>query len=520
MTEAELTSYEELPYSRHPFATSHPDTLATVARLYGLEAPSTTSCRVLELGCASGGNLVPMAAGLPQAQFLGIDLSPRQIAQGQELIDATGVTNVQLRALDIMQLGPDFGTFDYILCHGVYSWVPPPVQEKIFEICARHLAPQGLAYISYNTYPGWHQRGMVRDMLNYHARPFEGIKTKLLQTRAFLAFLDEFVRAPESCFGRYVKIETDLLRDESDTYLFHEHLEDFNNPVYFHEFAGRFAAHGLQYVGEALPCPLLGNLPDKVQRILKGMGRDRIDREQYRDFISGRLFRRSILCHAGLPVLMEPSLDVIPSLRASPLVKAVNPNPDVTSEAVEEFRGEREIGLTTKAPIVKTALVTLYEAWPRALTFDELWARIEQRLAPVGGAGATRERLVQVLLSCYEAQLADLHTCEPQFVTHLSERPIASPVARVLALTEQYVPNQRHLSLKLDDFERIVLAKLDGTRDRAALLETIAESVAQGELEFQAPDGSAGIAVDQREVIEENLGACLEKLAKSALLVG
>ena len=98
-------------------------------------------CRVLELGCTDGGNLLPMAATLPRSSFLGIDLSGRQIAAGQKMIERLGLENVELRQMDIADVGEDFGTFDYIICHGVYSWVPPPVQDKILEICARRLAP-------------------------------------------------------------------------------------------------------------------------------------------------------------------------------------------------------------------------------------------------------------------------------------------------------------------------------------------------------------------------------------------
>ena len=29
-----------------------------------------------------------------------------------------------------------------------------------------------MAYVSYNTYPGWHIRGMIRDMMCYHTRQF------------------------------------------------------------------------------------------------------------------------------------------------------------------------------------------------------------------------------------------------------------------------------------------------------------------------------------------------------------
>src|SRR5207247_7326990 len=129
----------------------------------GVKTAPLECCRVLEIGCASGGNLLPMAEALPEASFLGIDLSERQINEGQQAIAALGLGNVELRHLNVLEIGPDFGLFDYIVCHGVYSWVPPVARDKILEVCRKNLAPNGVAYVSYNTLPGWHMRGMIRD---------------------------------------------------------------------------------------------------------------------------------------------------------------------------------------------------------------------------------------------------------------------------------------------------------------------------------------------------------------------
>src|SRR5262245_46505716 len=125
MPDAGPTSYDTVPYESHPFAQSHPDRLATVATLLGLKPPPVARCRVLELGCASGGNLIPMAVGLPGSTFVGVELSRRQAEAGQRVIEALGLKNVELRHLSILDVDDDFGRFDYVVCHGVYSWVPP-----------------------------------------------------------------------------------------------------------------------------------------------------------------------------------------------------------------------------------------------------------------------------------------------------------------------------------------------------------------------------------------------------------
>src|SRR5262249_43817357 len=155
----------ELPYPSNPYPYTHPDHLATVAALLGMKPAAADHCRVLELGCASGGNLIPMAYGLPDSSFFGLDLSGEPVRQGEELVEALGLKNIQLRRMSILDVDDRLGQFDFIICHGVYSWVPAEVQDKILDICARQLAPQGVGFISYNTYPGWHMRGMIRAVM-------------------------------------------------------------------------------------------------------------------------------------------------------------------------------------------------------------------------------------------------------------------------------------------------------------------------------------------------------------------
>ncbi len=143
-------SYDAVPYTSWPYPQSHPDRLATMATLFGLKPQPVDHARVLELGCASGGNLIPMAVAMPESHFIGIELSARQLAEGQETVRRLGLTNIELHQKNILEVGPDLGRFHYILAHGVYSWVPEPVQDKILAVCQENLEPGGVAYVSYN----------------------------------------------------------------------------------------------------------------------------------------------------------------------------------------------------------------------------------------------------------------------------------------------------------------------------------------------------------------------------------
>ncbi len=244
-------SYEALPYPNFSFVQSHPDRLATLGWMFGHVSAPVERCRVLELGCAAGGNLIPLAATLPHAEFVGIDFSATAIASGTADIATLQLTNIRLQQQDIRNVDESFGTFDYIIAHGVYSWVPKDVQDRVLEICAQRLAPNGIAYVSYNTLPGWHARGAVRDAMRYQAQRFADPLIKVQQARALLDFLAESLQASPSTYGAMLLDEALRVRQQPDGYIYHEHLEAVNDPVYFHQFIAHASRHGLRYLAEA-----------------------------------------------------------------------------------------------------------------------------------------------------------------------------------------------------------------------------------------------------------------------------
>jgi SAM-dependent methyltransferase/methyltransferase-like protein len=508
MSEAQLTSYENVPYDSKPLYPTHPDCLATVATLVGMQPVAVDHCRVLELGCATGGNLIPMAETLPNSRFVGIDLSPRQIASGRAVVDALRLTNIDLRPMSILDVDEDFGPFDYIICHGVYSWVPPEVQDKILSICARNLSPNGVAYVSYNTYPGWHARGMVREMMGFHARQFSDAPTRVQQARAFLEFLLRSVREPDGAYGRVLKEEAELLRPEADYYLFHEHLEDVNQPLYFYQFAQRLAARRLQYLGESWLHTNPGAFPPDVQSVLQELSSDLLHLEQYIDFLTNRTFRRTLLCHDRIQLTRAPSAKTVSTLQMTALARPVAPPPDVSSSAVGAFRADDGLTVSTNIPVVKAALVSLFEVWPAALSFDALWSAVCLRLAgtPDSATESARspELLAESLLQCYLSNLVAFHVRASRFVRQAGPRPVASPLARHQSASGSPITNLRHRIVQLSDSDRRVLSYLDGSHDRPAIVELLKR---------------AGGAAESGLTLAESLEASLQRLAQSALLV-
>lgn len=516
MIEAQLTSYEDIPYTSKPLYPTHPDCLATLATLLGMQPAPVARCRVLELGCAAGGNLIPMAEAFPQGTFVGIDLSPRQIADGQALVDAVGLKNIDLRAMSILDVDTDFGQFDYIICHGVYSWVPPAVQDKILEICRQNLCPQGVAYISYNTFPGWHGRAMVREMMGFHARQFEDPASRISQARAFLEFMVNSVDDSDGAYARVVREEADMIRPEADYYLFHEHLEDVNQPVYFHEFAERIAAKELQYLGEAWFHTNLSKFSPEVQATLEQLSGDLVRMEQYVDFLINRTFRRTLLCHGEVKLDRTPSAEIVARLSMSALVMPVSDIPEVTGTTPEVFRADDGRSATTNIPQIKAALVALFDVWPGALSFDTLQARVAERLG--GDADGQRDVLAAGLLQCYLSNMVAFHVAPAQFELQPGPLPRASALVREQAARGWPIANRRHRVVPLVAADRLLLSLLDGKSDRAALAAALARAVASGSLPPAAvPEGRWD---DAGAWLAGPLESSIESLARNALLVG
>jgi 2-polyprenyl-3-methyl-5-hydroxy-6-metoxy-1,4-benzoquinol methylase len=188
-TRAIGAAYDETPYVSTAFPQTHPDKLCAMARLFGLDAPAPARARVLELGCADGTNLLPMAQHAPGARFLGLDASAKQVESAQAAIAKCGLGNVEIRQQDLLEFAASEGKFDYIIAHGLFSWVPAKVREKVLSICRDHLSDNGVAFVSYNALPGWGMRTPLREMMLFHTQAISDPKAKVDKARALIAFL-------------------------------------------------------------------------------------------------------------------------------------------------------------------------------------------------------------------------------------------------------------------------------------------------------------------------------------------
>jgi SAM-dependent methyltransferase/methyltransferase-like protein len=508
------TSYDEVPYKSHPFPQTHPDRLATVARIFGMSPPPPQRCRVLELGCASGGNLIPMALTLPGSRLVGVDLSARQVDEGRAITKRLGLRNVELRHANVLDINRDYGLFDYVICHGVYSWVPGDAQDKILDVCSRNLAPNGVAYVSYNTLPGWHMHGMVRDTMLYHAGQFPTPAERVAQGRALLDFLARSVPRENSAYGILLNNALESLRRRRDDYLYHEFLEEFNEPIYFHQFAERAQAKALQYLGEAdLPLMMATTFPPEVEGVLRRLSTDLIRLQQHLDFLRNTGFRQSLLCHQHQRLDRTRRPEVVAPFYVAANAQPVSPRPDLAPGVLERFHGPGGT-LAAERPLLKAAMLALAENWPEPVPLDALETQIRALLGPrPAAAGASpaddRQQLAASLYSGYlSSKLIEFYTCPPSFTLQAGERPRASPLARVQAVGEPRVTNLRHEVVQLGQFDCWLLGRLDGEHDRAMLLRAVRQYEERGL-------ARAGATGEPGELLEQ----ALHRLARSALLM-
>lgn len=529
MTDGSRSSYDEVPYVDTCHASTHPDHLATLAAVYGLPVPPVERCRLLELGCARGGNLLPMALELPDAAFVGVDLSERQVAQAREAAEALGIRNVEFHAISLADVDEGFGEFDYVVCHGVYSWVPEPVRDRILEVCNRNLAPGGLAYVSYNTFPGWSARGMVRDLVRFHARGEPSPGARVERARAVLEELAGVVPKPEGAYASVLKLEATRFREAEDTYLLHEFFEDDNAPCSVRDFLARAGAAGLEFVAEAQSPGLRLTLPEAARELVERWAGTVAEREQYLDYVVNRAFRRTVLRRAGGPGASDPSSAAVAGLSVRTLVVPAASSgaeaADGTGEAPIEFvHPGRSGSLKTNDPVLKAALLALGEVRPLALDFGTLWERVRARLDASGrpwprAEDQAREMLQAALLRLFLADLAELHVRPPRFVTDVSERPLGSPLARRQAAEEKVVTNLLRRRVDLDELARAVLVELDGTRTERDVLDAIVARLGSGALELSDGSGPVRDEVAARELLGGEIRPALERLARVALLV-
>ncbi len=463
--DAERDLHNTFAYPGFPYPETHPDRLAAMAILHGLSPAPVEQCRVLEIACNEGANLIPMAYAIPTSEFVGFDLAGLRIERGQERIRELGLRNVRLFQGDLLDVGSELGQFDYIVAHGLYAWVPEPVRERMMALCGELLAPAGIAFVSYNALPGGHLRRMLREMMLFHVKDIEEPRKRVSESLAFLRFLLES-RPEGDAYRLVIHKQLEEMEKRSPESTFHDWLTEAYHPVHFTEFAEHARKHGLQYLSEATLPPM--NDPwfrSEVRSALAGAaGDDILKQEQMLDFMRVRMFRKTLLCRAERLVRRDyPAEQLRRLLLASQATSAPAETP-----GAKIFTLPDGVSMESNHAAAIALLEGLESKWPRPASLEEL----ESRLAGTGFL--LDEEGVTLLMRLVVARFVEIHAWSAPVAGEVSMFPRASACARQEARTRSFATTLLHGTLRLDDALVVsLLILLDGTRDRRSLLDAM-----------------------------------------------
>ena len=403
MSDPPLPLQDRILYPGGAWEHSHPDRIAANARMYGLDTTPVERCRVLELGCGAGGNLIPMAYGLPEARFVGIELASRPVEHGRRLATSLELSNIDLLQRDIQDLPADLGEFDYIIAHGVYSWVAGPERDALMSAFARHLAPAGIAYLNFNAYPGGHLRALARDMMRFrlavHDEPSAHVEDALRYLRLVARAQPE-----EATYRRVLEEELGRLERTPVSVLLHDDLLPAQQAFHFRHVVEHAVRHGLEYLCEARPADVHPHrYPEPVRAALRRFGGDRVSREQCFDFLVCQAYRSSLFYRKGMSLAPLANIDGMQGLRAASSLLPAKGAVDLTDGIAMNFRApdggdhaDRRLGSQGGPRDPRRALAR--ECRGRAAASRCAPARRARRASNT--AGATRIRLVSGLAPC------------------------------------------------------------------------------------------------------------------------
>lgn len=496
------TPYDVFPYRSRAYMESHVDRLFLVGHLFGMDPVPVDRARVLEIGCADGGNLVPMAERLPGSEFVGVDLAARQVEDGQRWMEPLGLDNIELVARNFKRLPKKFGNFDYIIAHGVYSWIPARERRALFEVLQQRLAPNGIAYVSYNTFPGWNARKTVREFVQLHTEGIEEPEELVERTRVLLRFLHD-ASSEETAYGKLVRAQCQALVGTPPQYLFHGLLAEHNDPCYFRDFVRDAAAVGLGYLGDAEFGTMM---PDRLhtegRRAMESVPGGLVEHEQVQDFLINRSFRRTLLIHQDVELERSIPWERVEPLWVSARARLLAGDIDGLEEA--RFDAPDHVFVTDN-PILKAGLAVLDDLWPRNIDFTEWVSRTVERSGRLGPE--VRSTLGRNTLPLFTRGVLRLHPRDLGLAGEVSEKPLSTPWIRRRAELFKWVTDLRHGMRDVPPAPRFLLPYCDGHHTKRDLWKLLEKEYRYGRVKLN-------------QGVDRGLEVALEGLLVRSLLVG
>jgi SAM-dependent methyltransferase/methyltransferase-like protein len=503
----------------------HIDRVYTVARLRGVAVAHPANCRVLEIGCGRGTNVIPQAIRYPNSEFIGIDIDTDAIHSASIIIDKLDIKNCRCLNIGVEDfVNKSFEKFDYVICHGLFAWADSLVRKAILDICSKGLNSTGVALVSYNTLPGWYMRGILAHYVQVDDDPSLSVDQRLERVHLHfdnLAAKDnapELEDEPQDALTKEIK----ACRLQSDGFLWHEILNRNSRGFYVRQIADLFLEHGLIFIGDSLPSrmrcwrydelALESDLPDFTNQSASF-----IEKEQQLDHSFPIPFRSSLFSKVVPFQEGDSDFESIYQMYVSSHLVPFAEMPDLVSNKQEIFCAPNSVSTEVEVPIVKAALVRLRGAWPAAVFFDELY----DHAVALSGASEESDRqvLARELQKFYFANMIDLHPEALPCINKLSEQPCADAFAREQARTSSWVTTTRHEYHPIDRLEAQLLDLLDGSREQGSLLNELTERLS---LMGITPTHEGRLIEDSSEVgelVKDHIKSSLEIFLERGILV-
>ena len=459
----------EYPYRTFARKETHPARIGALARLHGIDAPLVSQASVLELGCGDGSNCIPLAERNPKSRFIGVDRDEALVLKGRSQIEQLGLTNVELICADIESYSPETGGFDYVICHGVYSWVSPALQRRILEISKRALSPRGVLFVSYNTLPGWRQRGVVRDILQVGAdmSPDSSDGSRYEAGMKLLSIVaKEGAQVPA-----YVREAAERLVDSEPSYVIQEFLGEYNTPLLFKDFMCSAQSHGLQFLSEArVVMSSAEDLSPQMRSVLESFGDDLTMREQVLDLLRNRTFRETLLCRDSIALNRGLSVKVFKELVFVANYLPVQDGQTSSGVRLQERYTDKEV--VAPPGECEQVLRCVAQIGPGGATYSELLAH------PLG---LSEHELMRVVVTLWRTGFIDALTSKQCGERKLLE---VTSIAKLQARTESKVTSALHDSWKLSQNERLVFELLKDPMPRESLTDALAQDIGSADAQL------------------------------------
>ena len=483
MLHDQVTRYDEVCYVSSIVAPAAPEHLHLCGQWHALHTVSPCRFHFTELGCGDAANLLALAFYHSRCTFLGIDNSVAQLELALAGAARIGVTNLSFLHCDIRELNPDtLASSDYIVAHGLYSWVPEDAREAILRFCRRNLKPTGLAYISYNAQPGWAVRGLVRETL-LRSPPVRDapIQEKAARAIELAASLLEDMPSREYASAVLLADELERVRNGAPFYVLHEYLAEVNDGFWLGDFVRAARRHGLEYVCDAQFCRWEGRVSPELRARVARRSADQVEQEEMADLLGDRYFHASVLCRADAERTPVSRDELWEQVHIATSLGALSDQFDLAEGVVERFTGTNGVEITLSAAITKAAIVSLCPQWPRGSTLHDIRNRSKSLLAQYGFPvqDDCDSHLRADLTTLFEAGQIDLRLREPRFTSEVPTHPEAHALARFEATQRTALSTPFHLPIPFDPAAMELVRQLDGRRSTAELVRDFGDSSMQ-----------------------------------------